>query len=83
MMTSRCRRRQPAPLVADPGTCRSSPSTAIPYGSPLGVTETTAVACLIHPEHGGTGIAPGRCAVRQRERASDRTAWSGSWMIAD
>jgi hypothetical protein len=46
--------------------------------------DTSAVAYLIHPEHGGTGIAPGRYAVRrQRERSTERRGWFGNRMIAD
>jgi hypothetical protein len=29
------------------------------------VLETTEIAYLIHPEHGGTGIAPGAYAIRR------------------
>jgi hypothetical protein len=36
----------------------------------LGALSTTAVAYLIHPEHGGSGIAPGTYVIRrQRERS--------------
>ena len=43
----------PHTLVADPGACRW----------------TTGVAYLVHPEHGGSGIAPGTYVIRrQRER---------------
>ncbi|MET7658083.1 hypothetical protein ABZS99_04120 [Streptomyces sp. NPDC005463] len=47
--------------------------------------ENTAVACLIHPEHGGTGIAPGRYLVRRRrERAASRQGLRGvGRLIAD
>lgn len=41
-----------------------------------------AAAYLIHPEHGGTGIAPGRYLVRrQRERAASRQGWRGGDML--
>jgi hypothetical protein len=56
--------RHPHVLVADPGTCRWSPCGGNP------VIENTAPVYLLHPEHGGTGIAPGRWVVRrQRELA--------------
>ncbi|MFI6094394.1 hypothetical protein ACIA8G_02505 [Lentzea sp. NPDC051213] len=59
--------RNPHVLVADPGTCTWSA-----VGNPelgIGIIENTAPAYLLHPEHGGTGIAPGRWVVRrQRER---------------
>lgn len=59
----------PHTLVADPGTCRWTTRVTDPERLALGVVETTAVAYLIHPEHGGSGIAPGRYVVRrQRER---------------
>ncbi|MET4050650.1 hypothetical protein ABIB34_004436 [Rhodococcus sp. UYP5] len=35
----------------------------------LGILDNTVTAYLIHPEHGATGIAPGRYVIgRQRER---------------
>ncbi len=59
----------PHTLVADPSTCRWTPHVQDPEGLALGVLTTTATAYLIHPEHGATGIAPGRYVVRrQRER---------------
>ncbi|WP_228034165.1 hypothetical protein [Streptomyces spongiae] len=74
----------PHSLVADPGTCRWTENLNDPMNLALGMIETSAVAYLIHPEHGGTGIAPGRYAVRrQRERATDRTGIRGNRMIAD
>ncbi|MFF1357182.1 hypothetical protein [Streptomyces sp. NPDC058297] len=49
------------------------------------MTENTAVAHPIHPEHGGTGIAPGRYLVRrQRQRAASGQSWrGGDRLIAD
>jgi len=74
----------PHSLVADPGTCRFAAGLHDPTRLALGVIDTTAVAYLIHPEHGGTGIAPGRYVVRrQRERSTERRAWSANRMIAD
>ncbi|NKE62529.1 hypothetical protein FXN61_39685 [Lentzea sp. PSKA42] len=59
--------RNPHVLVADPGTCTWSPAGDPELG--LGIVENTAPVYLLHPEHGGTGIAPGRWVVRQqRER---------------
>jgi hypothetical protein len=53
-------------------------------GLAIAMIETSAVAYLIHPEHGGTGIAPGRYVVRrQRERETERMSWRGNRMIAD
>ncbi|MFE9251732.1 hypothetical protein [Streptomyces sp. NPDC007088] len=59
----------PHTLVADPGTCRWTVGVHDPEWLALGLIENTAPAYLIHPEHGGTGLAPGRWLVRrQRER---------------
>lgn len=61
----------PHTLVADPGTCRWTTWVTDPHRLALGVIATTAVAYLVHPEHGGSGIAPGRYVVRrQRERGA-------------
>jgi hypothetical protein len=61
----------PHTLVADPGTCRWTTSVNDSLRLTLAVIENTAPAYVIHPEHGGTGIAPGRWVVRrQQERAS-------------
>jgi hypothetical protein len=60
----------PHTLVADPGTCRWTTGAHDPARLAIGALSTTEVAYLIHPEHGGTGIAPGTYIVRrQRERA--------------
>ncbi|MFJ9630462.1 hypothetical protein ACIRU8_22395 [Streptomyces sp. NPDC101175] len=69
----------PHTLVADPGTCRWTEAVHDTMGLALGMIETSAVAYLIHPEHGGTGIAPGRYVVRrQRERDTERIGRLGS-----
>ncbi len=77
----------PHTLVADPGTCRWTEDVRDTMGLALGMIETSAVAYLIHPEHGGTGIAPGRYVVRrQRERDTERIGRFGNLgnrMIAD
>jgi len=77
----------PHTLVADPGTCRWTREIRDTMGLALGMIETSAVAYLIHPEHGGTGIAPGRYVVRrQRERDTERVGRFGNLgdrMIAD
>jgi hypothetical protein len=70
----------PHTLVADPGTARWTISVADRSGLALGALTTTGVAYLIHPEHGASGIAPGRYVIgRQRERG-DRAA---SRLVAD
>jgi hypothetical protein len=74
----------PHSLVADAGTCRFTGGLRDTTGLALGMIDTSAVAYLIHPEHGGTGIAPGRYVVRrQRERNTERRGWFGNRMIAD
>jgi hypothetical protein len=58
------------PLVADPGACRWTTGVNDPQQLALGALSTTGVAYLIHPEHGGSGIPPGRYIIRrQRERS--------------
>ncbi|MFD5825132.1 hypothetical protein [Lentzea sp. NPDC060358] len=61
--------RNPHVLVADPGTCRWSP------GGEVAVVENSAPVYLLHPEHGGTGIAPGRWLLRRQS-----TVWG---LVAD
>jgi hypothetical protein len=59
----------PHTLVADPGTCRWTTGIHDRTGLTLGALTTTAVAYLVHPEHGASGIAPGSYMIRrQRER---------------
>jgi hypothetical protein len=61
----------PHALVAEPGTCRWTSRVSDPARLALGVLDASGVAYLIHPEHGGTGIAPGRYVIRrQRERSA-------------
>lgn len=55
--------RNPHVLIADQDTCTwSQPPSAVD----LGIVENTAPVYLLHPEHGGTGIAPGRWVVRRQ-----------------
>ncbi|MEV0404719.1 hypothetical protein [Actinoallomurus sp. NPDC050550] len=64
----------PHTLVADPGTCRWTTRVFDSDGLAIGVFETSAVAYLLHPEHGATGCAPGTYVVRrQREREGRRS----------
>jgi hypothetical protein len=63
----------PHTLVADPGTCEWTMAVDDRLRLALGAFRTTAVAYLLHPEHGGSGVAPGKYVVRrQRERAQSR-----------
>jgi hypothetical protein len=66
--------RNPHVLVADPGTC----SCSQPWGPELDLAylENTAPVYLLHPEHGGTGIAPGSWVVRRQRERSNAAAFS-------
>lgn len=64
--------RNPHVLVADPGTCWWRPIYR--NSLDLGVLDNTEPVYLLHPEHGGTGIAPGRWVIRQQR---ERTGFSG------
>lgn len=57
----------PHTLVADPGTCQWTPHVRDPLRLAVAVFENTATAYLIHPEHGGSGVAPGRWLVRRQQ----------------
>jgi hypothetical protein len=64
----------PHTLVADPGTCRWTRNMWDRQSLAIAVFETSAVAYLLHPEHGATGCAPGTYVVRrQREHEGRRT----------
>ena len=59
----------PHSLVADEGLCTWSTGVQDTRRLALGILDTEVTAYLIHPEHGATGIAPGRYVIgRQRER---------------
>jgi hypothetical protein len=64
----------PHTLVADPGTCRWTTNVGDETWLAIGVFQTSAVAYLLHPEHGASGCAPGTYVVRrQRENEGSRT----------
>ncbi|MGI5207146.1 hypothetical protein ACQEU6_36920 [Spirillospora sp. CA-108201] len=71
----------PHTLVADPGACRWTRGVSEPGGLAIGVFEASATVYLLHPEHGASGCAPGRYAVR-RQREYARGGW-GSRLVAD
>lgn len=72
----------PHTLVADAGTCRWTAEVRDPVGLGIAAFENTAPAYLVHPEHGGSGVAPGRWLVRrQQERGTGFR--SRSVLIAD
>jgi hypothetical protein len=61
----------PHTLVADPGTCRWTTGVRDHTGLSLGALTATGLAYLLHPEHGGSGLAPGTYIIRrQRERTA-------------
>ncbi|MCU1488321.1 MAG: hypothetical protein JWN67_5067 [Actinomycetia bacterium] len=63
----------PHMLVADPGTCRYTTNISDPERLALGAIETTETVWLLHPEHGGSGIAAGTFIIRrQREQAEEQ-----------
>jgi hypothetical protein len=58
----------PHSLVADGGWCSWASPVHDVRGLALGILTNSQTAYLIHPEHGATGIAPGRYVIgRQRE----------------
>lgn len=72
----------PHTLVTEPSGGRWTTEVRDPAGLALGFLHCTAVAFLIHPEHGGSGIAPGRYVIR---RQREHSAWreGGVRLIAD
>lgn len=73
----------PHTLVADPGTCEWTTEVADPAGLGLGVLTATGVAYLLHPEHGGAGIAPGTYLVRRQREGTDEARGRDGRLIAD
>jgi hypothetical protein len=59
----------PHTLVADPGTCRWTFGVRDPLGLGIVLFTNTAPAYLIHPEHGGSGVAPGEWLVRRQQES--------------
>lgn len=58
-------------LVADPGTCRITRDVDDRDGMDVAVFEASAPVWLLHPEHGGSGVAPGRYVVRRQREQGD------------
>lgn len=84
----------PHSLVADERHCWWTAPVYDPRGLALGIVDTKVVAYLIHPEHGATGIAPGRYVIgRQQEfdmsrqwvqrRSLAGSSWPGGRLVAD
>jgi hypothetical protein len=59
----------PHTLVADAGTCSWTAGVRDPLGLGIAVFTNTAPAYLIHPEHGGSGVAPGTWLVRRQQES--------------
>jgi hypothetical protein len=57
----------PHTLVADPGTCTFTTAAYDLLGLTIAIVANTAPAYLIHPEHGASGIAPGRWLIRRQQ----------------
>ena len=69
----------PHTLVADPGSCRWTSAVRDPLGLAIAVFRNVTPAYLVHPEHGGSGVAPGTWLVRrQQERGR-----AGKALVAD
>lgn len=62
----------PHTLVADPGTCEWTPEVRDPLRLGIALFTNTEPAYLIHPEHGGSGVAPGTWLVRRQQEAGPR-----------
>ncbi|WP_287004067.1 MULTISPECIES: hypothetical protein [Gordonia] len=75
----------PHSLVADDGTCTWSSPVQDAEGLALGIIDTSQAAFLIHPEHGATGIAPGRYVIRRQREGSGLYGFaaSGTYFVAD
>lgn len=72
----------PHSLVADEGVARWSTGVSDTRRLALGILDTSVVAYLIHPEHGATGIAPGRYVIG-RQREGGASGYFGSQLVAD
>jgi hypothetical protein len=73
----------PHTLVADPGACRWTTYVQDLSGLALGALAVTGTAYLIHPEHGGTGIGPGRYVVRRQREYGHSASARAIRLVAD
>ena len=74
----------PHTLVADAGTCECTFGVHDPLGLGIVLFTNTAPVYLIHPEHGGSGVAPGTWLVRrQQEAEAGRRFASRRALVAD
>jgi hypothetical protein len=73
----------PHTLVADDGACDWTTDVRDAQLLALGVLRAVRPAYLIHPEHGGTGIAPGTYVVRRQRERSPRRGAAPVRLVAD
>ncbi|MCK0517676.1 hypothetical protein [Williamsia sp. DF01-3] len=74
----------PHSLVSEAGHCMWMARVIDPRGLALGILDTQVVAYLIHPEHGATGIAPGRYVIgRQQEFDMTVRRTPPAWTTSD
>lgn len=59
----------PHTLVADADVCSWTFGVRDPFGLGIALFSNTAPVYLIHPEHGGSGVAPGSWLVRRQQEA--------------
>ena len=59
----------PHTLVANGGACQWTRGFRDPLRLGVALFENTAPVYLIHPEHGGSGVAPGRWLVRRQQES--------------
>jgi hypothetical protein len=63
----------PHVLVADAGTCQYTLDVSDSAGLAVAAVRATEPVWLLHPEHGGTGLAPGTWVIRrQREQSAEQ-----------
>jgi hypothetical protein len=69
----------PHTLVAEPGACRWTRDVDDLDSLAIAMFEASSVVYLLHPEHGGTGCAPGTYVVRRQREHEGR----GNRLVAD
>ncbi|GAA3570025.1 hypothetical protein GCM10022419_058620 [Nonomuraea rosea] len=69
----------PHTLVAEPGACRWTRDVNDLDSLAIAMFEASSVVYLLHPEHGGTGCAPGTYVVRRQREHEGR----GNRLVAD
>jgi hypothetical protein len=73
----------PHTLVADDGTCRWTTNFHDPLRLGIAIFENTSPAYLVHPEHGGSGVAPGRWLVRRQQERGTGPRSARTVLVAD